>query len=212
MTCWAFYGKETFKDHALGTLNCFRNNFEYIIPILSKRSGEKIENVRKSIEIAVAFHDIGKASKKYINSYYGHELYSGYIISRIIRNCCDNKLRDIVALAAMSHHQAMVERGLELIKNNMYVRIPQFEFNEECKGDINEVAKEIKVSIDIDLTYITPNDVVSWLLRNKHIKEFYYYPIVLGPLMICDTYTAYQHRSDTQYENILIREYKRFLM
>ena len=208
MTCWAFYNKETFKDHALGTLECFRNNFDYIIPILSHRSGVKRDVVKKTVEIAIAFHDIGKVSKNYTTSYYGHEFYSGYIVSKIISKCCDNELKDVAALAAMSHHQAMVERGLDLIRSGSYLKLSRFELNTECVDDINEVAKEIGVTVDL-IRVITPETVKDWFLRIK-TNKFYLYPIILGPLMVCDTYVANLHRGGGR-KNLIISEYERFI-
>ncbi|BBG25070.1 CRISPR-associated endonuclease Cas3-HD [Sulfuracidifex tepidarius] len=209
MTCWAFFGQETFKDHALGTLDCFRRNFAYINPILSHRTGVEISTVKKNIEIAVAFHDVGKASKAYTTSYYGHEFYSGYIVSSMIRGCCNSELRDIAALSSMSHHQAMVERGLELIRSEEYKKLHNFEFNEECLDDINEVAKEIGISVNLDRKLITPEDVASWFMKINN-EKFYLYPIILGPLMVCDTYTANAHRGGGN-RNLLILEYKKFI-
>ena len=213
MTCWAFRDKESFKDHAIGVLECFRRNFSYIIPILSRRTNIDKEKVRKAVEIAVALHDIGKASKHYStsSSYYGHEYYSGYLVYKIISICCDSEIKELAALAAMSHHQAMEGRGLDFIRSGNYSRLPNFELDPQCINDIKEVAEIIGISVprDVITKTITPDDVVCWL-RSFNSSKFYLYPIVLGPLMVCDTYVAYVHRGDG-HKNLLIAEYERFI-
>lgn len=215
MTCWAFRDKETFKDHAIGVLECFRRNFSYIIPILSRRTNIDREKVRKAVEIAVAFHDIGKVSKHYSisASYYGHEYYSGYIVYKIISRCCDSEVKVLAALAAISHHQAMEGRGLDFIQSGSCTKLPHFELNPECVDDINEVAEAIGVEIPPDtldmIKNITPFNVKDWFYSLKS-RKFYLYPIVLGPLMVCDTYVAYAHRGDGR-KNLLIAEYEKFI-
>ena len=210
--CWAFNKEErgikiteTFKQHSLGTLKLFRASFSYIIPILNYRYSKYIgeideDTVRKSVEIGVALHDIGKTSKNYTESYTGHELYSGYQIYKILEECCDSGLKAIVSIAAMSHHQAMVNRTLkEHILKGGYEEIRDYELREECIKDISDVLKEIGVNIDaknIIQPYITRDDVYEWFINmdlevNNNLN---FYTIIVGPLMIVDTIVANMNR------------------
>ena len=207
--CWAFNKEEggikiteTFKQHSLGTLRLFRASFSYIIPILHYRYSRYVgeideDTVRKGVEIGVALHDIGKTSKNYTESYTGHELYSGYLIYRILEECCDSGLKAIVSLAAMSHHQAMVNRTLkEHIAKGVFTKLPNYEIREECISDISDILKEVGVNIDVkDIipNYpITPDTVYEWFINldleaNNNLN---FYTIIVGPLMIVDTIVA----------------------
>ncbi|QXJ28802.1 CRISPR-associated endonuclease Cas3 HD [Saccharolobus shibatae B12] len=211
MTCWAFYGMETIKQHSLGILNFFRDNFSYIIPIISYRTGIDKETVRKSVEIGVSLHDIGKTSKQYDRSYFGHEFYSGYLVYKILRECCDSELKPLVALAAMSHHQGMGGRTLnEMILKGNYTRIPSpYELREECRDDIVEILRKIGVEIKDFPQKVTISDVKSWF-QKLNIKWKNLYVIILGPLMVSDTVVANKNRGGDQY-NRIIEEYEKWI-
>ncbi|QGA53971.1 CRISPR-associated endonuclease Cas3'' [Sulfolobus sp. E5-1-F] len=211
MTCWAFYGVETFKQHSLGILRFFRNNFSYIIPIISHRTGINEETVKKSVEIGVSLHDIGKTSKGYTKSYFGHEFYSGYLIYKILQECCDSELKPLVALAAMNHHQAMKGRTLrEMVIKGNYTRIPSvYELRDECRDDIREVFKEIGVEIKGFPEKVTRSDVIEWFKR-LNLKWKNLYVIILGPLMVSDTVIANMNRGENQY-NKIIEEYEKWI-
>ncbi len=211
MTCWAFYGKETFKQHSLGVLTFFRSNFSYVIPIISHRTGINEETVRKSVEVGVSLHDIGKTSKSYTESYFGHEFYSGYLIYKILQQCCDSELKPLVALAAMSHHQAMKGRTLkEMIINGDYTKIPsRYELRDECREDIREILKDVGVEIKGLPEKATRDDVIAWF-HKLNLKWKNLYVIILGPLMVSDTVIANMNRGGDHY-NKIIEEYNKWI-
>ena len=211
MTCWAYKDIETFKQHSMGVLLFFRENFSYVIPILANRSGIDKDTVRKSVEIGVALHDIGKTSLHYTSSYYGHEFYSGYLVYRILEDCCNSELKTLVALAAMNHHQAMAGRNLkDMIIHGNYTQIPDYEMIDECEKDIKEVLDYIGVNVKYIPKKVTRSDVVYWFSRLRLVNRMNLYIIILGPLMVSDTVVANKNRGG-ENTNRIIKEYETWL-
>lgn len=212
MTCWAFKDIETFKQHSLDVLNFFREHFSYVIPILAYRSGVDEDIVRKSVEIGIALHDIGKTSIHYTSSYYGHEFYSGYLVYRILDECCDSELKRLVAIAVMNHHQAMAGRNLkDMILHQNYKNIPPtYEMIDECEKDIKEILDNIGVNVKDLPKKVTRGDVISWFRRLRNDSQKNLYIIILGPLMVSDTVVANRNRKGER-ENRIIIEYKMWL-
>lgn len=218
MTCWAFKNIETFKDHSIGVLNFFREHFSYTIPILAFRTGIEEEKVRKSVEIAVALHDIGKTSVNYISSqnYYGHEFYSGYLVYKIVEECCDSELTPLVALAAINHHQAMEGRNLkDMFIHGNYTQIPEsYEMAIECEKDVKEILEYIGVRIENLKKKASRNEVKNWFMYTlgKRLNETHFnknlYILILGPLMVSDTVVANKNRGGEK-KNRIIEEYEK---
>ncbi|BDB98531.1 CRISPR-associated endonuclease Cas3'' [Saccharolobus caldissimus] len=210
--CWAFKDKETFADHGIGVLNFFRDNFSYIIPILARRAKLDEEVVRKSVELGVALHDIGKISLSYSDSYYGHEFYSGYIIYKLLERCCNSSLNGIVSIAVMNHHQAMAGRTLrEMTIHGEYKKLQDFRRKEECKEDVERVFKALNVNLKFeDIPKKIGRDNVKCWFMNLRVERVDLYVIILGSLMVADTVVANKNRGG-QRRNLIIDEYSKWL-
>ncbi|AHC52648.1 hypothetical protein SUSAZ_10250 [Sulfolobus acidocaldarius SUSAZ] len=217
--CWAFKNKETFQQHAIGTVKVLERNFLHqVVPILSKRLNASVEDVEKAVRIASGFHDIGKTSIYYqleASNYYGHEIFSGYIVWRLINDLKigNDKLASISAIAALSHHEAMGDRK----KNELLIPSNEryYEFYHGCEKDIDEVAKYLNINPQKTLDLLRELEKLSLSkavneLKGAFNEDYIHYVILVGPLMIADTITANQNRKGNAMNN-LISEYKKFL-
>ncbi|ARM74577.1 CRISPR-associated endonuclease Cas3'' [Acidianus manzaensis] len=222
--CWAFSGKETFSQHGIETLNVFRRCFQETVPIIAKRLNRDQREIEVYTELAIALHDLGKTSKNYQKgpNYYGHEIYSGYLLYKIYENFENNKNTDNIGipfvLASINHHEAMAARGFKLMRSISQInQVKQFEFCEECREEIEKITIEIDKRItDVVIETIENNKVISPIKALKWFQNLSFslnllsvYPIVLGPLMVSDTVAANKDRGNS-YSRI-VEEYKKHL-
>lgn len=216
MACYAFKkgGKEeTFGQHSSDALKCLRNcfpNLPYVVQ--SKLNINNVDDIRKAIEIAVGFHDIGKTLEVYQKnigdlSFYGHEFVGAYIIDSLINKLAGNlpdELKVLVYMIILQHHHAMrpikdwvsslnLEKLKDIIDQNSKVY-------DECLNELTSVAKLIdpKLSNPFNIP-ISPNDLEKF--RENLLSTLNLSPglqsslsIILTATVMCDYCSATKNR------------------